>query len=148
MDGGNYYITETYKSTPKSEAKTHDVEEELIVLLLQQRTIKALTTKGLVASATPTAANRSLSLLPGTLPDFATYPRPRYGITIDMWLHDAAHGGADADADADASSGGATGARGAAVKTETLLAVGGGALTIVRMANGTTTISLRAHNTR
>ena len=147
MDGGSYYTTESYKSKPTSEVKTHDIDDELVVLLLEKRTINALATKGLVASATPTAANRSLSLRPGTLPDFATYPLLRYGITIDMWLRSARLTHTHTQAQTQSQTPHRAGQR-QPVEAEALLACGGGALTIVRMANGTTKISLRAHNAR
>ena len=80
---GKIYITETYKSTPKSQARTHAVDMNMIDLLYKQTTLNTIVASNVVASL-----NVPKSVLPDgyRLPDFTQYPYDKYGISIDMWL--------------------------------------------------------------
>jgi hypothetical protein len=127
-DGGLIFVTETFKSSPGSEAKTHAVEPKLISLLLAQRDIKAVASEGLV-STKPGGGVTRWQLKPDTLPDFSSYPRPRYGITVDLWLASA------------------TGTAGSADDGAPLLELGEGAIVIKLSANGTASVAMHPNVT-
>ena len=80
--GGEVFITETFKSTPHSEAKTHHVPRAMVELLYRQTTINETATEGVVA-----VLNSPVVPLPaGALPNLFTYPRARYGLSIGLWI--------------------------------------------------------------
>ena len=82
-DNDGVYITETYKASPASEARTHTVPPRLLALLASQRTLDAIASGGL--TLTPGGA---ASELPAAyaLPNFGNYPRARYGFSLDCTL--------------------------------------------------------------
>ena len=126
MDGGEYFITETYKAAPASEARTHVVDAKLIAVLLAQRTVKTRATDGLVLTMVTSNVPHGGWILPkGSLPNFATYPSTRYGLTVDLWL-------AAGDIGESFTKG----------KEEVLVNLGGGAVVVTRLANGTATASV------
>ena len=82
---GETYITETFKASPQSEAKTHKVPKAMLALLYRQTSLNETATDGVVASfdgKTVVALNDAA----GALPDFQTYPKDRYGFSVDIWL--------------------------------------------------------------
>ena len=82
---GQIYITETYKSKPQSEAKTHTINMELIDLLYKQTTINTTATKNMLFSL-----NKATIAFPKTdpspLPNFMKYDKKRYGFTMDVFM--------------------------------------------------------------
>jgi hypothetical protein len=93
---GELFITETYKSSPQSEARVHHVSSELVKLLFSQEdidTAPALATGDVTLPAggggangtTPTVMVPSASVLP----DMLRYKSRRYGLSIslDLSLH-------------------------------------------------------------
>jgi hypothetical protein len=81
---GEIYVTETFKSSPQSEAKTHKVPKVLLDLLYRQTSINETAADGVVASFD---GNDVVKFDRGALPDFQTYPKDRYGFSVDMWLN-------------------------------------------------------------
>ena len=81
-DNGELFITETFKSQPHSEAKTHPIGSRITEMLYSQQTVAAV------------AAGAAVSLAPGkpatfaatTFPDFFQYPSERYGFSVDLWI--------------------------------------------------------------
>jgi hypothetical protein len=90
---GEIYITETYKSSPRSEARVHHISSELVKLLFSQATIATMPAlaagdvnlpkgSGGANGSMPTVTIPSGSLLPNLL----HYQRRRYGLTIDLTI--------------------------------------------------------------
>ena len=81
---GKIYITETYKSTPQSEAKTHAVDMNMISMLYNQRTINSIVTSNIIAHLNVTAATFPTN---ARLPNFYKYEYEQYGFSLDMWIN-------------------------------------------------------------
>ena len=78
---GQVYITETYKSKPMSEAKTHTVDMHMLNLLYTQTTINATVETNINQNLTA-----KTSRLTQALPNFNTYNTVQYGMSLDLWL--------------------------------------------------------------
>ena len=82
---GSIYITETYKSTPQSEAKTHTVDMRLVDMLYQQRTINETTERDLFVNLTQARVVFSKGDI-SPLPNFYKYNGNQYGFSVDVWI--------------------------------------------------------------
>ena len=157
-DHNGTFITETYKSTPQAEAKTHLLPQEMLDLLFQQRTISTVATASLAASFTGGAA--SIAIPAGTFPNFAgVYLHARYGFTLDFWLRGSGVDAGNADnldvAGSDAvvlfsskaagksRAGTAAGGVADAATEEAGAAPGGAEVTVSMASNGTVSIVLK-----
>jgi hypothetical protein len=97
---GELFITETYKSSPQSEARVHHVSSELVKLLFSQEAIDtapALATGDVTLPAGGGGANGTAPtvMVPSgsVLPDMLRYKSRRYGLSIslDLSLHATQH---------------------------------------------------------
>jgi hypothetical protein len=82
---GKIYITETYKSSPQSEAKTHEISMKMINLLYAQTTINTIVTTNVTAYLN-VSKNTNFPGKRVPLPNFQKYDHDQYGFSVDMWL--------------------------------------------------------------
>ena len=81
-DNGELFITETFKSKPYSEVKTHPIGSRITAMLFSQQTI-ATVAAGVAASLAP---GKPATFAATTFPDFFQYPSERYGFSVDLWI--------------------------------------------------------------